>query len=178
MNGTASITYATESAIVRLFTRLLPYYYSIFVRFSAVHEVQKRIPGSRDWRPRIPGSRDSEIPSGIECPIASHGIGFHKYADDTQLYISLQQPITLSLDSLARCTTDLQHWYWSNDLLLNPDKSEVAFFGIRQRMQRVNLPTSVNVAGSSVAVCDTLRTLSVKLDWTLTFDSHVNDIVR
>lgn len=110
--------------------------------------------------------------------IAGHGIGFHKYADDTQLYISLQQPISLGLDSLAQCTTDLQHWYWSNDLLLNPDKSEVAFFGTRQRMQRVNLPTSVTVAGSSVAVCNTLKTLGVKLDRTLTFDSHVNDIVR
>ncbi|HSN23842.1 MAG TPA: reverse transcriptase family protein, partial [Methylomicrobium sp.] len=110
--------------------------------------------------------------------IASHGIGFHKYADDTQLYISLQQPITPSLDTLAQCTTDLQHWYWSNDLLLNPDKSEVAFFGTRQRMQRVNLPASVTVAGSSVAVCDTLKTLGIKLDRTLSFDSHVNDIVR
>ena len=110
--------------------------------------------------------------------IASHGIGFHKYADDTQLYISLQQPVALSLDSLARCTTDLQHWYWSNDLLLNPDKSEVAFFGTRQRLQRVALPGSVSVAGCDVAVSDTLTTLGVKLDRTLSFDGHVNDIVR
>jgi len=79
---------------------------------------------------------------------------------------------------LARCTTHLQHWYWSNDLLLNPDKSEVAFFGTRQRFQRVNLPTHVTVAGSSVAVCDTLKTLGVKLDGTLSFDNHVNDLVR
>jgi hypothetical protein len=34
------------------------------------------------------------------------------------------------------------------------------------------------VAGSNVAVCDTLKTLGVKLDRTLSFDNHVNDIVR
>ena len=110
--------------------------------------------------------------------ITGYGIDFHKYADDTQLYISLKQPVHPSLDSLAQCTTNLQHWYWSNDLLLNPDKSEVAFFGTRQRLQRVSLPSSISVAGSNVAVCDTLKTLGVKLDRTLSFDNHVNDIVR
>ena len=50
--------------------------------------------------------------------------------------------------------------------MLNPDKLEVAFFGTRQRMQRVNLSTSVTVAGSSVAVCDTLKTLGVASNWT------------
>jgi len=110
--------------------------------------------------------------------ITSHGIGFHKYADDTQLYVSLRQSIDPSLDLLARCTTALQHWYWSNDLLLNPDKSEVTFLGTRQRLHSTSLPTHVTVAGSSVAVRQTLKTLGITLDSTLSFDDHVINTVR
>lgn len=152
----------------------------------------------RSVRVRVGKSTSTSVPSGSGVPqgsvlgpilfttyispvgrlITSHRINFHKYADDTQLYISLQPSIDLSLDSLARCTTHLQHWYWSNDLLLNPDKSEVAFFGTRQRFQRISLPTHVTVAGSSVAVSDTLKTLGVKLDRTLSFDNHISDLVR
>jgi len=54
--------------------------------------------------------------------IEQHGMHYHKYADDTQLYTSLTVPAGSSLDLLARCTSELQHWYWANDLLLNPTK--------------------------------------------------------
>jgi len=35
--------------------------------------------------------------------IDQHGMHYHKYADDTQLYTSLTVPAGLSLDRLARC---------------------------------------------------------------------------
>ena len=111
--------------------------------------------------------------------INSHGICYHKYADDTQLYTAFTAPCASSnLDCLARCTTELQYWYWSNDLLLNPDKSEVTFFSTSQRLKRSGLPTHVSVAGTNVAVCDTLKSLGVKLDSTLSFNHHVTDVVR
>ena len=53
---------------------------------------------------------------------------YHKYADDTHFYASLTVPPDSSLHSLEKCTTRVQYWFWSNDLLLNPDKSEVHFF--------------------------------------------------
>jgi len=81
--------------------------------------------------------------------IEQHGMHCHKYADDTQLYTSLTVPAGSSLDHLARCTSELQHWYWANGLLLNPTKSELAFFGTKQRLQRVTLPANITVAGSS-----------------------------
>ena len=103
---------------------------------------------------------------------------YHKYADDTQLYTSLTVPAGSSLDRLARCTSELQHWYWANGLLLNPTKSEVAFFRTKQRLQWVTLPANVTVAGSSVTVKGVLKILGVTLDSTLTFDNHANNVVR
>jgi len=110
--------------------------------------------------------------------IEQHGMHYHKYADDTQLYTSLTVPAGSSLDLLPRCTSELQHWYWANGLLLNPRKSEMAFFGTKQRLQRLTLPANVTVARSSVTVNGVLKILGVTLDSTLTFDDHVNNVVR
>jgi len=110
--------------------------------------------------------------------IEQHGMHYHKYTDDTQLYTSLTVPAGSSLDRLARCTSELQHWYWAYGLLLNPRKSEVAFFGTKQRLLRVTLPANVTVAGSSVTVNGVLKILGVTLDSTLTFDDHANNVIR
>jgi len=110
--------------------------------------------------------------------IEQHGMHYHKYADNTQLYTSFTVPAGSSLDRLARCTSELQHWYWANGLLLNPTKSKVAFFGTKQRLQWVTLPANVTVAGSSVTVNGVLKILGVTLDSTLTFDDHANNVVR
>jgi len=56
----------------------------------------------------------------------------------TQLYTLPSYSIGSCLDRLALCTAELQHWYWANDLLPNPDKSEAAFFGTWQGLRPSN----------------------------------------
>ena len=41
---------------------------------------------------------------------------------------------------------------WEYDLLLNPDKSEVCFFGIRQKLRYAIRPSSIRVTGGVVDV--------------------------
>ena len=77
-----------------------------------------------------------------------------------------------------QCVETLQTWFWHNGLLLNPDKSEVIFFGTRQRLHSTNLPTSISIAGNVITVSPTLKILGVKLDSTLSFSEYVSDIVR
>ena len=107
-----------------------------------------------------------------------HGTHYRKYADDTQLYTSLTVPAGSSLDHFPRCTSELQHWYWANGQLLNPTKSEMTFFGTKQRLQWLTLPANVTVAGSSVTVNGVLKILVVTLDSTLTFDDGPCYVVR
>lgn len=107
--------------------------------------------------------------------IDSCGVGYHCYADDTQLYTALNVPSLSGLSLLETCTSNLQRWFWQNDLLLNPDKSDAIFFGTRQRLH--NLPQSLSVAGSNITPSDRLKTLGVTLDSTLTFGPHINNIV-
>ena len=95
-----------------------------------------------------------------------------------QLYTALTAPLQTAMDRLDHCSSECHLWFWRNYLLLHADKSEIAFFSIRQRVHQLNLPGTVSMAGCDVTVSDTLKTLRIKLDSILTFEEHVTDIVR
>ena len=53
----------------------------------------------------------------------------------TLIYTKLEVPATSSLASLQQCVATLHAWFSQNALLLNTDKSEVIYFGTRQRLR-------------------------------------------
>ncbi|TWW81832.1 hypothetical protein D4764_01G0016470 [Takifugu flavidus] len=59
----------------------------------------------------------------------SHGISFHSYADDTQLYIAVAPDDTGPVDALFNCILDIQSWMAENFLQLNQDKTEALVIG-------------------------------------------------
>ena len=83
-----------------------------------------------------------------------------------------------ALNQLEMCSSELLLWFWRNDLLLNPEKSEVAFFGMKLKLLRMHLPSTAYVAGYGVAVTNILKTLGGKLNRALTFVNHVDNIAR
>jgi hypothetical protein len=110
--------------------------------------------------------------------IESCNVGYHAYADDTQLFTALKASVGDGIGRLVHCAETLQTWFWQNGLLLNPDKSEVIFLGTRQRLTAMDLPSSVSIAGCPIQVSATVKILGVKFDRSLTFADHVNDVVR
>ncbi len=51
--------------------------------------------------------------------IRKHGVSFHCYADDTQLYISSRPGETHQIEKLMECIVDIKNRMTSNFLLLN-----------------------------------------------------------
>ena len=60
--------------------------------------------------------------SPISTVISSFGVSQTQYADDTQLYIGLND--AMSVPTLSDCFTAVQHWLDLNGLSMNPDKTE------------------------------------------------------
>ena len=57
--------------------------------------------------------------------IDKHGINFHAYADDSQLYVHCDRYDTASAAALLEhCVTDVCDWMSANRLKLNADKTE------------------------------------------------------
>ncbi|KAK9409653.1 hypothetical protein NXF25_000828 [Crotalus adamanteus] len=56
--------------------------------------------------------------------IRQHGVRFHQYADDTQLYISSPSSLSEAADVMGRCLEAVRVWMGVNRLRLNPDKTE------------------------------------------------------
>ncbi len=59
--------------------------------------------------------------------IRKHGVSFHCYADDTQLYISSRPGETHQIEKLMECIVDIKNWMTSNFLLLNSEKTGVNY---------------------------------------------------
>ncbi len=54
--------------------------------------------------------------------IRKHGISFHCYANDTQLYISTQPDKTYQFAKLMKCVVGIENWMTSNFLLLKKQR--------------------------------------------------------
>ena len=69
--------------------------------------------------------------------IRRHGINFHGYADDTQLYIAMSPDDTGPFDSLLNCILDLKSWMAEHFLQLNQDKTEVLIMGPEGKREKL-----------------------------------------
>uniref|UniRef100_A0A3B3DTT0 Reverse transcriptase domain-containing protein n=1 Tax=Oryzias melastigma TaxID=30732 RepID=A0A3B3DTT0_ORYME len=76
--------------------------------------------------------------------IRRHGINFHSYADDTQLYVAMSPDDMGPMDSLLNCILDIKKWMGENFLQLNQDKTEVLVIGSEAERERVQVYLSSN----------------------------------
>uniref|UniRef100_A0A669DS15 Reverse transcriptase domain-containing protein n=1 Tax=Oreochromis niloticus TaxID=8128 RepID=A0A669DS15_ORENI len=106
--------------------------------------------------------------------IRRHGVNFHSYADDTQLYISVSPDDTRPMDALFNCILDIKSWMAENFLQLNQDKTEVLIIG--PEAQREKLLSKLQ----AFSVCPSLqvKNLGVILDSELGFIPHIKHVTK
>ena len=102
--------------------------------------------------------------------IRSHGINFHCYADDTQLYLSMKPEETEPLAKLQRCLNDIKSWMSSNFLRLNSDKTEVIVFGPKHLRN--------GLTGFTLASSTAVKNLGVIFDQDMSFKQHINQVCK
>ncbi|XP_028272704.1 uncharacterized protein LOC114443000 [Parambassis ranga] len=109
--------------------------------------------------------------------IQKHGINFHCYADDTQLYLSMKPEETEPLVRLQACLKDIKDWMSSNFLLLNSDKTEVIVFGPKHLRTSLS-DNTFSLDGITLASSTTVRNLGVIFDQDMSFVSHIKQVSR
>ena len=62
----------------------------------------------------------------LEDHVAKHGVSFHAFADDTQLYVHCRRDeVTFAVLRLENCIEEVSDWISANRLKLNADKTEL-----------------------------------------------------
>ena len=73
--------------------------------------------------------------------IQRHGLSHHSYADDTQLYMTMDHSNNDWRDGLARielCVSEIREWMNQNMLNLNDDKTELIMFTSKYKQDLYN----------------------------------------
>ena len=109
--------------------------------------------------------------------ICKHGISFHCYADDTQLYVSAKPDDRHQLNKVEECVKDIRNWMLINFLLLNSDKTEVLVLGPHAARSKLS-DYIITLDDLSVSSCAAVKDLGVIIDSSLSFEAHVDNITR
>ena len=107
-----------------------------------------------------------------------HGMKYHFYADDTQLYTSFSvTDISTSIELISNCIADIRSWMQSNLLKLNETKTEVISLGTKQQLSKVgNIENSVG--NVNIKPCSKVRNLGVIFDCNMIMEEHVNKVCK
>ena len=123
----------------------------------------------------------TNVSSELGDVIRRHGIQFHLYADDTQVYLAFNPRHQSSIDSatgaLKSCLDDVSRWMQDNYLQLNPDKTEILFVSTKQGLQMCDI-NHMSVANSQVLPAPSVKDLGVILDSCLRLEDHVNAVCK
>ncbi len=102
-----------------------------------------------------------------------HGVSFHFYDDNTQIYLPIKRNDSSAIQSLFACLDEVKHWLASNLLTLNDSKTEVIVFGPSDNFKFNNL----TLDSLSVFKLKCVRNLGVLFDSRFTLDKHVSSVV-
>lgn len=109
--------------------------------------------------------------------LRSLGLNYHFYADDTQIYIHSKPADTTAITFLEHSISKIKMWMSQNFLCLNSDKTEVMLIGSPQQIRKAG-DITLMVDGSALEFQTKLKNLGVIFDATLTFDPHVQNMVK
>ena len=111
--------------------------------------------------------------------ICKFGVSHVSYADDTQLYDKCAiNDADSMIERLQNCIFDVNSWMESNKLSLNAGKTEAILITSPRNSLADNLPSSITVNNSSIQFSDSISSLGLTIDNTLSMHTYFLTICK
>ena len=104
---------------------------------------------------------------------------YHMYADDTQMYYRTQ--IHNIYDTIKRINEDIARvakYSESNCLKINAKKSYCIYMGSKHTLKQINLVDHVLLKNNPIKKLPTVKNLGVMFDENLTWENHINGVIK
>ena len=112
----------------------------------------------------------------LEQIFAAHDLKALLYADDTQLYVVLEESTNVAtVERVNKCLCDIKSWSTSNKLILNESKTEIIHIHSKHRNMINTLPQIV-VNSTPIDLTSDARNLGVVFDDNLHFQKQINTV--
>ena len=112
--------------------------------------------------------------------IRQHGIQFHFYADDSELYLAfkpIQASATIAIDRMVKCASDIKIWMCQNKLKLNDGKTEFMVISKGQLPETLTIP-DLRIGDSVIVPSDSVRNLGSYWDNRMKMDVHIANVCK
>ena len=113
----------------------------------------------------------------IDDITSAHGVQYITYADDTQIYLILNQSDRSNVVSrLEKCICDVKSWSIRNKLMFNDSKTEVIH--VSSKFKKSPPFPRISIGDLTIDISSSAKSLGVIIDQTLEMKDHVKGIVR
>ena len=115
--------------------------------------------------------------SSLADLLEAHGVSYHFYADDTQIYIEISDVLDAK-EMILSLLHDIKIWMLRRKLKLNDGKTEIVIIkgGLRSNLEAEF--GSLDIGGVQLYPSVSVKNLGVVLDSNLNFKHHVNSLVK
>ncbi len=107
--------------------------------------------------------------------IQKHGLSYHSYADDTQLYLSFHPDDLTIASRISACLIDISSWMKDHHLQLNLAKTELLVVSANPSFHH---NFTFQLGSSTITPSKTARNLGVVIDDQLIFSDHITKTAR